>query len=198
MSADLGDAPTEAKKLALMIGSAAADAMLFLADLGEEFPLLQPVLKALKGIREKVETARSNPEELAALHERCTFITACFIVKCRHNSSDLDVVPLEKCVKEVGNVVERCSRRSTVSRILKASSDKGEILRLQKRLGDLEGDLSLAGIATLVSSSLGRVASPCGLPKRYSVQSLVCCRLRRHSLLHKRRGWGLQLARLVP
>ncbi len=128
--------------------------MLFVADLGEEFPLLQPVLKTLKGIREKIEAAKTNPEELAALHERCAFITACFIVKCRQNSSDLDVAPLENCVKEIGNAVERCSRRSAVSRILRASTDKADILRLKERLRELEGDLSLAGIATLVSFTM--------------------------------------------
>lgn len=162
MAADVGGdaAATDAKTLALMIGSAAADAMLFVADLSEELPLLQPVLKTLRGIREKVETAKSNPEDLAALHQRCSFLTACFVVKCRHNSSDLDVTLLEDCVKEVEEVVKRCSRRGTVSRILRASSDKGEILRLKERLGDLEGDLSLAGIALLVSVALVFV-SPC-------------------------------------
>lgn len=150
MAAELADATAEAAKIASKMGSAAADAILFVADLGEELPFLQPVLGTLRIIREKVETAKSNPEDLTALHQRCTFITACFIVKCRNGSSDLDVSPLEDCVNAVGKFVERYRERGKISRVLKAIGDKGDMLRLKERLRDLEGDLSLAGIASLV------------------------------------------------
>lgn len=156
MAADFNTARDEATKLAMKMTSATADAMLFVADLTEEFPLLQPVLKTLKSIREKVEAAKSNSEDLAALHQRCAFLTAFFIVKCRQNVSDLDVGPLEDCIKTVGKVIDRCSRRGTISRFIKASSDKDEILQLKGRIGDLEGDLSLAGIATLVRKGFER------------------------------------------
>lgn len=151
MAGDLVDATAEATQLAARMGSAAADAISFVTDLGEELPLLQPVLKTLKAIREKVEIAKSNREDLEALHQRCAHITACFIVKCRRDSSELDVAPLEDCVQTVGRAVDRFSRRGKLRRVLKASSDRDEILRLKERIGDLEGDLSLAGIATLVS-----------------------------------------------
>lgn len=154
MAADLGDTTAEAAGLAVKISSAAVDAILFVADLGEELPLVQPVLKTLRAINEKVETAKNNPEELAALHQRCAHITACFIVKCRRDSSELDVAPLEDCIKAVEKVVGRCGRRGMVSRVLKASRDKDEILRLKGRIRDLEGDLSLAGIAMLVGVSV--------------------------------------------
>lgn len=151
MAGDLADATAEAAHLSLRISSATADAISFVTDLGEELPLLQPVLKTLKFIREKVEIAKSNVEELETLHERCVHITACFIVKCRRGASELDVTPLEDCVKAVEKAVDRFSRRGKLWRALKASSAKDEILRLKERIGDLEGDLSLAGIATLVS-----------------------------------------------
>lgn len=150
MTADLGDTAAEVARLALKIGSATADAVSFVADLGEELPLVQPVLKTIKAIREKIDAAKSNQEELAALHQRCAHITACFIVKCTRDSSELDVAPLEECTKAVERVVGRCSHRGMVSRIIKASSDKDEIFRLKERIGDLEGDLTLAGIAVLV------------------------------------------------
>ncbi|CAM9183793.1 unnamed protein product, partial [Ectocarpus sp. 4 AP-2014] len=41
MAADLADATYEAAKIASKMGSAAADVILFVADLGEELPLLQ-------------------------------------------------------------------------------------------------------------------------------------------------------------
>ncbi|CAM9624682.1 unnamed protein product, partial [Ectocarpus sp. 6 AP-2014] len=150
MAADLADATGEAAKIASKIGSAAADAILFVADLGEELPLLQPVFRTLRIIREKVETVKSNPEDLTVLHQRCTYITACFIVKRRHGSSDLDVAPLEDCVNVVEKFVERYRKRGKISRVLKAIGDKGDMVRLKERLRDLEGDLSLAGIASLV------------------------------------------------
>ncbi|CAM9205126.1 unnamed protein product [Ectocarpus sp. 13 AM-2016] len=149
MAADLADATGEAAKIAAKIGSAAADVVLFVADLSEEIPLLQPVLRTLRIVREKVETVKSNPEDLTVLHQRCTYITACFIVKCRHGSSDLDVAPLEDCVNAVEKFVERYRKRGKISRVLKAIGDKGDMVRLKERLRDLEGDLSLAGIASL-------------------------------------------------
>eukprot|EP00903_Cladosiphon_okamuranus_P014794 g13705.t1 len=159
MPANLGDTTTEAAGLALKIGSAAADAISFVADLGEELPLVQPVLKTLRVIDEKVKITKSNSEELAALHQRCVHITACFIVKCRRVSSGLDVAPLEDCIKAVEKLVSCCSRRSTLSRVLKASSDKEEILRLKGRIRELEGDLSLAGIAMLERMSIRQEAN---------------------------------------
>ena len=75
----VGDAAIEAAKLALKMGSAAADVAL-MAELGEELPLLQPALATLALIRQKVETVQSIPEDSAALHEWCTYLTACVIV----------------------------------------------------------------------------------------------------------------------
>lgn len=144
------DAGAQAARLALRIGSNAADAISFVADLGEELPLLSPVLKTLKAIREKVKTVNSNREELETLEDRCTYITACVIVKCRQNSSSgMNVTPLEDCVEATLKFVERCSRRGRVSRVLKASSDRDEIAGLNAVVDRLTGDLGLAGIAVL-------------------------------------------------
>lgn len=144
------DAGAQAAKLALMIGSNAADAISCAADLGEELPLLSPVFKTLKAIREKVETVNSNREELKALEERCTYMTACVVVKCRRNSrSSIDVTPLKDRVEAAWKLVERCSRRGRMSRVLKASSDNDGIAALNALVDRLAGDLGLAGIAVL-------------------------------------------------
>lgn len=144
----VGDAAIEAK-LALKMGSAAADVVLFMSELGEELPLLQPALATLALIRQKVETVQSIPEDSAALHERCTYLTACVIVKCQRVSSETDVAPLDACLKEVAKCIEHCGKRGRVSRVLKASHDKAEIARLNASLDRLSGDLGLAGIATV-------------------------------------------------
>ena len=104
----VGDAAIEAAKLALKMGSAAAEVVLFMSELGEELPLLQPALATLALIRQKVETVQSIPEDSAALHEWCTYLTACVIVKCRRVSSETDVA-LDACLNEVAKCIEHCA-----------------------------------------------------------------------------------------
>lgn len=150
MAAKFGDAAAEAARLALKMGSAALDMITFMVDLGEEFPVAKPVLSTLKVIREKVETVKSNRNELTALEKRCTYITAGAIAKSRQNpSSEMNVAPLQDCLKAVENVVDLCGGRGSVSRVLKASSDKDEIAELNSRIDRLTGDLGLGGIATV-------------------------------------------------
>lgn len=148
---DTRDAAAEAAKLVLQIGSAAADALLFVADLGEELPFINPVLKTLRAVREKLETVKGNRRDLEALHERCTYITACVIEKCRRSPSEFDVTPLVKCVEAVESMVERCGRRGRLLRVLKAYTVRNEMAELNARMDRLTGDLGLAGIAILVS-----------------------------------------------
>lgn len=151
MAANLGVATAEAAKVAARMGSAAADAALFMGALGEELPLLQPVLKTLRTICIQVETVKSNNrEELAALHERCTFLTAIFIVKCRESStSEMETAPPEDFVEAVRQLVDRGGRRRRVFRVLSASRIKVEINGLNSRIDSLTSDVGLAGIATL-------------------------------------------------
>lgn len=150
MAADLRGTVSDAAQLALDIGSAAWDAASLVVDLGQEFPLVNPVLKTLMTVRAKVDTVTSNREELVALYGRCTYITACVLVKCRRNSSSqLDTRPLEERVEAVEKLVDRCGRRWTLSRVLWTDSDNLEIAGLHDRMGDLTGDMGLAGIATV-------------------------------------------------
>lgn len=149
MAVYLRDTVYEAAQLALQIGSAASDAASLVADLGQELPLVQPVFNTLKAVQEKMGTVTSNREELTALYDRCAYITACVLVKCRRNSSQLDTRPLEECFEAVGRLVECCGRRGALSRVLTAESDRREIAGLHDRIGDITGDMDLAGIATV-------------------------------------------------
>eukprot|EP00903_Cladosiphon_okamuranus_P018330 g16862.t1 len=140
----------EATKLALQMGSATADAISFMADLSEELPVISPVLKTLAAAREMVKTINSNRGALEELNERCTYLTACVIHRCRQNpASGMDVSPLADCVDEFGRFVQRCNRRGRVSRVLKASRDREEIARLNGRVDELSRDLILAGVASV-------------------------------------------------
>lgn len=150
MAVNLRDTAAAAASLALKMGSTAADAIVFMAELGEKLPFLEPVLGTILAIREKVETVERNGEELAELEERCTYITACVIEKHSETpTSEMDMTPLKTCVEAVETFVELCgssSRRARFVRFLKASSDKDEISGLNARVDRLTGDLGLAGI----------------------------------------------------
>lgn len=160
MAADMGGAAAEAARLAMKMGSAAVDTVMLMTDLGEELPVINPVLKTLKAVREKVETVKNNREDLVALQERCTYTTACFIVKFRQSPSwATKLRPLEECVETALKFVDRCSRRGKVSRVLRASSVKAELAGLNERVDRLTADLGLSGIATV----LGEVAELKGL-----------------------------------
>lgn len=150
MASNFSDATAEAARIAVKIGSAAADGASFMADLGEELPVVKPVLKTLKALHETVKTVKSIGEDLGSLEERCTYLTACVIVKCRvQPSSDMSVAPLTECIEAAWKFVERWSRRGRFWRVIKASSDKDEIAGLNARVDRLTRDLGLAGIATL-------------------------------------------------
>lgn len=75
MAFELDGATAEAAKLALQIGSATADAISFAADLGEELPVISPVLKFVdrcsrRGRVSRVLKASSDREEIARLSAR--------------------------------------------------------------------------------------------------------------------------------
>lgn len=150
MATSQSSVAVKAAGLTLRIVSTAADAVCFMADIGEELPVVKPVLSSLKSIREKVDTVRSNREELIVLHERCAYITACFIEKCRMASSELDVAPLERHVQEMESFVFRCQRRRGMTRWLKASETKDEIAKLNADVDRLKRDMGLEGIAILM------------------------------------------------
>eukprot|EP00903_Cladosiphon_okamuranus_P014761 g13678.t1 len=145
MAGEVSNAAGNAATIALKLSSATADAISFVATLGEELPCISPILKTLKAIREQVETVKSNREELKALEERCRYMTAYVVAKFKENPrSDMNVSPLEDCVKVVGGFVDRCSRRDRLSWVVKASSDKDDIAQLNARIDRLAGDFGLA------------------------------------------------------
>lgn len=151
MAAELSEAAARATKLALKMCSVPAEVIAVLADLGEELPFLERVLKTIKAIREKTADAAvsRNRKELAALEERCTYITACVVEKHRlMPTSEKDVTPLQNCVEAVEAFVELCGRNSRLGHDL-SSDDKGELAGLNARVDRLAGDLQLAGIATM-------------------------------------------------
>lgn len=152
MASEFVDATAEAAAaLAMKMGSAAVDASSLFTDLGEELPILRPVLLTLKAIREKVETVQENREELAALRERCNYVTAFFVARSRESARpQMDVGPLKDCVEVAEKFIERCSGRGGLSRVLKASRDKGELAGINARIDRLAADLRLSGIATIL------------------------------------------------
>lgn len=152
MSPPLNDVAIETAKLAVKIGSAAVDAITVLASLGEELPVLEPLLKTLRIIRETMETVKSNGEKLARLEERCTYLMANVVVRRRKNipASEIDVFRLEECIKMVDKLVSACSERGKLSRVLKAKEVDREISDLNVRIDSLTSDMGLVVGATAI------------------------------------------------
>ncbi|CAM9765044.1 unnamed protein product [Ectocarpus sp. 12 AP-2014] len=120
------------------------------------------VLKTLTAMRGAVETVQQNRDELAALEKRCTYMTACVIVKFRqipHAGSGPNVTPLEDCVTEAEKFAERRKKRRMIWKIVKVFSIKDELATMNTRIDRLLGDLGLAGIATV----LGEVVDSKGI-----------------------------------
>lgn len=132
-------------KLALRMSSGDANAMPFVAGLGEELPLLNPLLTTLKVIGETIDNMSNNREDLIELYERCMYVTASVARLTDNPMSQTDLTPVKDCVEAVRAVVERYSRRSKFLRIMKASSDMDDIAKLNARIDRVTVDLGLVG-----------------------------------------------------
>ncbi|CAN0353914.1 unnamed protein product [Hapterophycus canaliculatus] len=92
MTATISDAVAEAARLAVEMGSTAVDVVSFMADLGEELPMLRPALKTLKAVREAVESVKSHREEVAMLRRGKVHLHYCMLhrevsAKCKLDDS---------------------------------------------------------------------------------------------------------------
>lgn len=147
-----GEAAEMAYRIAQDIGSTVVEISRFLDDF-DGAPVVGEVLKTLKAVREKVEMVQDNQEELKTLEARCTYITACVIVKSTQNSSPaIDVAPLQKCVEAAEELVDHCSRQGRCRGCFHASRTKDKIVRLTKDIGAAEQDSSLVGIFRMIST----------------------------------------------
>ena len=147
-----GDEIMDATRQILKIGSAAIDMTMLIAEVGREVPIASAVLQAFIAIHDKVETVRANKEDLKALRDRCRYLTACVVEKCRRRPMAIDVTPLEDILRETADVIKRCGGRKGMMRVLKATRDKNEIQSLHIRLNQLGIDMGLAAtVGTLVS-----------------------------------------------
>lgn len=142
-----GALASEAAMLARDIGSAVSGAL----DLCRDFPVIAPVLKTLSAIRGNVDAARSNADELLSLRDRCTYLTACVVVKWRCNGSSgfIDLSLLGECVDRAESLARQCGHRGRIHRFLLAGRDQSSIAAVHRRLDSLTDDMGLAGIVAV-------------------------------------------------
>ena len=131
-----GDEMMDVTKLILNTGSTAIDVAALVSEVGREMPMASAVLTAFLAVQNNFETVRANKENLEGLRERCSYLTASVVQKCRGSSIGLNLTPLEDCLRDVAEVVKRCGGRNNMMKVLKAASDKGEIENLNKRLSN--------------------------------------------------------------
>lgn len=143
------DDALSAADVARRMGSTAADIVSFIADLGEELPVLSPALKTMKVIREYIEATEGNKGDVEMLVGRCSYIVACVIVKCRRDSSAISIDRLAEWMKKVEAFVGRYSRHGRVWKFLRAKALRQEICDLNWRITDLTSDAGLAATAVV-------------------------------------------------
>lgn len=171
MDADNAADAAEAARLALAMSPPSAESdtsslMPLVSNLCKELPSMQPVLESLKATRRHLDAVKENMEALEALQERCTFVTACVVVRCRHSSSSkqavvVDVSPLVGCVEEIERLGNCCGgggggggsgdgrERCPTPWGLGVEVVKEEIERLRSRVGVMTRDMGLADDATV-------------------------------------------------
>ena len=80
----------------------------------------------------------------------CDYITAYAIIKHKWStSSETDGTPLKRCLLDVGQLMELCSRRGWIGRILHSSQDRKDMENVDWRLGNMRDYLGLASITTV-------------------------------------------------
>lgn len=118
------------------------------------------MLVILNKIRVMVDTAKHNKKELVVLQERCTYVTACIITKCKQCPSQVDVKSLidrveeivEEIVEEARRLIDRCGQRGLIWRGVKAKDDEVDIAELHRRIGDLTADTRLVDIVAVTEN----------------------------------------------
>lgn len=151
-----GDGQVRAKleeiaRLFLEIGPTAVGVASLVADCGENVPYVSFALNTLQAIHTKIETVRSNKEELSFLAWRCDLLMGTFMVKMRGSSSGNELERhMKQCFKEVHQLVDRGSERRWCCSFLKATRDKDNINSLRERIGVLAGDLGLLNTYSII------------------------------------------------
>lgn len=161
---DLRDTAAKAATLALALGAATPGAASLSADLGKKYPSIAPVLGTLKATRQHLAGVRARREELEALTQQCTYVTACVITRHQlsgasrqSDAADIDATSLLDCVEAIHRFVERRGRRGKLSRVLKASGDKSGIAELSRLVRELPRDMGLEGIVAVFKGVLVRL-----------------------------------------
>lgn len=169
MDADNAADAAEAARLALAMSPPSAESdtsslMPLVSNLCKELPSMQPVLESLKATRRHLDAVRENMEALEALQERCTFITACVLVRCRHSSMSkqpvvVDVSPLIGCVEEIERLGNCCGgggegsgdgrERCPTPWGLGVDVVKEEIEKLGSRVGGMTREMGLADVTSV-------------------------------------------------
>ena len=137
--------------------STAINMIAVVAEVGREVPNASAVLDAFLTVHNMVGMVHANKRDLEALGNRCSYLVACAIEKCRQRADGINLAPLECCFRDTAEVMNRCGGRGCVAKALKAVSDKGEIEAMNLRMDRLLYEMGLSGTkAILVSAGCDR------------------------------------------
>ena len=118
-------------------------------DIGATAPVVAPLCVALLQVKDIVDGASRNKEELEGLRARCELITAHVIEKCvASKSSTINVSPLVKCIDKLEKVATRYHNQGRCSRVALFRRDGDDIQRLHARIEAVVPIMGLAGIVS--------------------------------------------------
>lgn len=113
-------------------------------EIGASAPVVAPLCNALLQVKDVLDAANHNKEELEELRARCDRITVQVIDKAKASkASKIDVEPLRKCVSKLEDLVKRYHKQSKVVKVVTSRLHGGDIDRLRTRIDNAVRDMGL-------------------------------------------------------
>ena len=139
-----GDEVVEVMRRTLNAGSIATEIAVLVADVGREIPIASAAINALQVVQNKFETARNNKTVLGDLRKRCFYLTKTVVKICRGSPTDLNFEPLEDCLRDAAEVIERCGGRNRFKSVLYANRDRDDFTNVHNKINTLVYDMGLS------------------------------------------------------
>lgn len=113
-------------------------------EIGASAPVVAPLCTALLKVKDVVDAANHNKEELEELRARCDRITVQVIDKAKASkTSKIDVSPLQECVDELKMVAEGYRKQRKPTRMALFRKNGNDIQRLRTRIDTAVRDMGL-------------------------------------------------------
>lgn len=144
------NAGQSAQKTAESISKVVIDVAKGIIKVGEAAPGVKEFCTVLWEVKKIVDQAKRNKVELKEQHAQCELITVHVIDRAKDSLGQVfDIAPIEGCVDDIKELVERCGKQGMCARLMQVRKNKDDIQKLRTRIGGVLQTMGLAGIATV-------------------------------------------------